>query len=115
MNKMIKVIFHIDESEKWLTVISNVLNLRKGIDVENAEIEILANSKSVEIFKKTEEEYFHQLKNIHDLGIKIYACKNSMNSLHLKPEDIYDFIEIVPIGVLELIEKQNQGFAYIKP
>lgn len=112
---MIKVIFHIDESEKWLTVISNVLNLCKGIDVENAEIEILANSKSVEVLKKTEEKYFHKLKNIHDLGIKICACKNSMNNLHLKSEDIYDFIEIVPIGILELIEKQQEGYAYIKP
>ena len=43
------------------------------------------------------------------------ACNNALAANHLTAADIYQFITIVPAGVVELAQKQTEGFAYIKP
>lgn len=35
--------------------------------------------------------------------------------MNITKEQIASFVTIVPAGVLELAEKQAQGYAYIKP
>ena len=40
---------------------------------------------------------------------------NALAANHLTAADIYQFITIVPAGVVELAQKQTEGFAYIKP
>ena len=42
-----KVIFHIDEADKWEMVIANLTNLCKSIDTQDAAVELLANSNAV--------------------------------------------------------------------
>jgi len=43
----IKIVFHIDEMEKWELLIANIKNLANGINIEDSEVEIVANSKAV--------------------------------------------------------------------
>ena len=47
--------------------------------------------------------------------VTFIACNNALAANHLTAADIYQFITIVPAGVVELAQKQTEGFAYIKP
>jgi uncharacterized protein len=55
------------------------------------------------------------MRDLNSKGVKFVACNNSLTSLDFKKEDLIDFINIVPVGVLELIVKQEEGYAYVKP
>jgi len=46
----VKVVFHIDEIDKWPLLLANIRNLIKVVDVQSSEIVVLANSKAVSIF-----------------------------------------------------------------
>ncbi len=111
----IKAIFHIDETEKWKLAIGNVRNLLKGLENEPFDLEILANSAAVAEYRRAGGAYSTELKELSDAGVRLCACRNALNGLSITPEELLDFVEVVPIGVKELIEKQLAGFAYVKP
>ena len=48
-------------------------------------------------------------------GVQFSACNNALNGLGIAKEQLPEYVQIVPSGVLHLIEKQHQGYAYIKP
>ncbi len=115
-----KVLFHIDELNKWdMTVanVKNMINFSKENE-EEVEIEVVANGESVFRFKENDEANFKYSMEFEELvkyGIKIAACNNSLSKLDILKDEIFDFIEVVPAGVVEIVKKQEKGYAYIKP
>lgn len=111
-----KVIFHIDELAKWNLVLANVANLLEGVLVSNEtiDVKVLANSEAVEYYRNNKDINL-KLVDLNKKGVKFLACNNSLKGYNLKPDNLMDFINIVPVGVLELIKKQREGYAYIKP
>ena len=48
-------------------------------------------------------------------NIRVVACENTMAGQHLQKSDMLPEIGYVPAGVVELMKKQQQGWAYIRP
>ena len=48
-------------------------------------------------------------------GVKVVACENTMKAQKLVYADMLPDIGHVPAGVVELMQKQQQGWAYIRP
>jgi intracellular sulfur oxidation DsrE/DsrF family protein len=46
-------------------------------------------------------------------GVAFHACGNTMKSLSWTESDLMDYAEVVPIGAVDLMELQEQGFSYI--
>lgn len=46
-------------------------------------------------------------------NVKFLMCGVGMNKHKLNKEDVYEFVEVVPNSTIGLIDKQNEGFAYI--
>jgi len=111
----IKVVFHIDEKDKWQLLTGNVSNLCRGVPLEEREIEILANSLALELFREKDSPFIPGLEDLHRSGVRICVCRNSLRGMGIGEEEIPRFMEVVPIGVKELAERQIEGFAYIKP
>ena len=47
--------------------------------------------------------------------VKVVACENTMTNQKMKREDMIDKISYVKAGVVELMQKQREGWAYIRP
>jgi intracellular sulfur oxidation DsrE/DsrF family protein len=48
-------------------------------------------------------------------GVKVIACENTMKGQKLTRADMLNGIAYVPAGVVELMSRQQQGWAYIRP
>lgn len=108
-----KVVFHIDDINKWDRVIANVNNLLKEIDPKHAEIVVIANSDAVKGYLMTEK---HQAFNaLNDQNVALNICQNSMKGFEIDASELPNFVVIVSAAVFELARKQHEGFAYIKP
>ena len=46
-------------------------------------------------------------------NVEFLICKSGMKKHNIKDEDVVDFVKIVPNATIGLINKQNEGFAYI--
>ena len=113
----IKVVFHIDEMPKWKLLLNNVANLMKSFDETDVKtIEVLANSEAVKAY--AEDRFGDTLLAMDHLakqGVRFVACNNALNRLQIAKEKLYPFVDIVPAGVRELVDRQMDGYAYIKP
>lgn len=111
-----KVILHIDEDGKLeiaLGNIKNLLNLNKNITIE-----LLIHGNPIFNLKEDyakEHGIINELKDVFNKGVIIAACNNSLNKFNIDKNELLSFVKVVPAGVMELIEKQNEGFAYVKP
>ena len=48
-------------------------------------------------------------------GVKIVACENTMKAKHLTKDDMLGSVGYVPGGVIEIMKKEQAGWAYIRP
>ena len=111
-----KVIFHIDENDKWNLLLKNVSNLLNATDGEKIYIEVLANSEAVKYYNLNQGNAdIEKMRHLHKKGVKFVACNNALVAYDMKKEDIIEFVDVVPAGVLQLVIRQNEGYAYIKP
>lgn len=46
--------------------------------------------------------------------IKIIACQNTMKKKNVKAEQMEDYVEFTPSGIIKIIDLQREGYAYIK-
>lgn len=112
-----KVIFHIDEINKWKLLLGNVSNLLNGIDNEELYIEILANSEAVKYYDTNQDldTDINTMESLNNKGVKFVACNNALMAYNIKKDNIIRFVDTVPAGVVELVKKQSEGYVYIKP
>lgn len=47
-------------------------------------------------------------------NMTFYACGNTMKKKNVKKEQLEDFVQVTPGGILKIVDDQRQGFAYIK-
>lgn len=111
---MLQVILHIDENNKWNTLLSNVKNLKEWLtqNKEPGKIEILVNGEAVEMVLKSSPV---DLVEVFKGDVKVAVCQNSLNMRGYKVERLQEGCTVVPAGIVELVQKQNSGFVYVKP
>jgi intracellular sulfur oxidation DsrE/DsrF family protein len=118
MSVKTKVVFHLDwdQEERLLMALENAKNLLKAIPSQQSNVQMVANGKAVNLFRKDRAtNYATEMENLHNQGVHFRACRNAMAKNNLEKSNLLEFCEIVPAGILELINLQNEGFAYIKP
>lgn len=114
---MKKVVYHINDSLQWQTVINNVSNMiafYKEASI-HYQIDIIANGSAVAFLTQSKSDYVHSLENLATQDIHICACQNSLHGLNIDNSTVYPFVTIIPSGVITLAERQFEGYAYIKP
>ncbi|HAK87780.1 MAG: hypothetical protein A2077_07655 [Nitrospirae bacterium GWC2_46_6] len=115
----LKVLFHVNENEKWNAALGNITNLFKDVGDEGADVVVLANGPSVAAF--IDADKVDQMKALAERSVKFLACRNSLKKMCAEGTVCIDenslprFIDIVPAGITEIIKRQHDGYAYVKP
>lgn len=113
-----KVVFHIDwdEEPRLLMALGNITNLLKEIPHDEASVYMLANGKSVGLFRKDRAaQYREVIENLGSRGVHFLVCKNSLKGQGINEDDVLDACEPIAAGIVKLVELQGQGYAYVKP
>nr|WP_255555514.1 DsrE family protein [Enterovibrio paralichthyis] len=84
--------------------------------MESSNIAVLVNGAAVAVFDgSSQNDYQKELDALNKAGAKIHVCRNSMKAQNIDLAALPDFVQEVPVGVLYLVARQSEGFAYIKP
>ncbi len=54
------------------------------------------------------------MRALHGAGVEFDVCYNSMADVGMHRGDIYSYMKLVPAGVLEIVRREAQGYAYIR-
>ena len=111
-----KVLFHVNENDRWPVVITNIGNFLKDVGQENAEVEVVANGAAVWAFASDSGgELLERMKQLAARGVRFAACRNAINAHALNESALPPFVAVVSAGITEIARKQCLGYAYIKP
>lgn len=111
--------FHINEVDRWPVALGNITNLIKDVGEDAVEIIVLANGPSVASY--ADEGTVSIMQECVNKGATFKACRNSLKKLCvggnicMTDENLPLFVEVVPAGITEIIKRQAEGFAYVKP
>ena len=110
-----RALFQVTDNDpaRWNMILNNMQNLREGVAGEPVEIALVAYGPGVNMLKgdsPVKQRIAEALKS----GVKVNACQNTMNGMKLTAPDMLPEIGYVPSGVVEVMRKQQQGWAYIR-
>ena len=111
-----KVVFQVSDlmAKKWGLALNNASNVQKELGKDNVDIEIVVYGPGIDMLK-LESEVGPRVQAALDSGIKVVACQNTMHAQSLTDKDMLPNIGYVPAGVVELMKRQAEGYAYIRP
>ena len=111
-----KVVFQVsdDEPQKWYLTLSNVKNVQQDLGIKNVQIEVVVYGPGLDMVL-LETEIAEKIDEAIGSGVKIVACENTMIGRKLTHADMYPAIDYVKAGVVELMKRQREGWAYIRP
>jgi intracellular sulfur oxidation DsrE/DsrF family protein len=105
---------HVDESDpdKHESVLRNVANLLDAED--NISVEIVAHGPGLAAVLK-DSPHADRLRELLDRGVQVAACANTMKSRDISDDQLVVGSRVVPAGIAELVTKQRDGWAYVRP
>ncbi|CAI8228467.1 MAG: Uncharacterised protein [Arcobacter lacus] len=56
-----------------------------------------------------------RMQSLMEYDVEFVACRNTMETMNWKEEEFIDDLRYVQAGLLEVIEKQVEGFININP
>ena len=85
---------------------------------DNIKIVVVAIGPGIHILAKNpkrpvSDEIKQRIRSLHEYGVEFHACGNTMKTQKWKDEDMLPFAKIVEVGASDLMELQEQGYAYI--
>jgi intracellular sulfur oxidation DsrE/DsrF family protein len=112
-----RVLFHLDEGSAFRLklALSNIQNLFTILGEKEVEIECIVNGAGVKLFQLPKDANHEGIEALVKRGVRFLICQNSLNVYHLTKDAMLDVVGFVPSGVGELVKKQAEGWAYIKP
>lgn len=114
---MKKVLFHIDERGKWKMVLKNAQNMLNHYKLNSiaCQIEIVANGDAVMDYSLDNPRFHNAMQELVLQNLLFVACNKALQASALTSDDIFAFVVIVPIGVVEIADRQFEGYGYIMP
>jgi intracellular sulfur oxidation DsrE/DsrF family protein len=110
-----KVVFQVSDSDpgKWNLTLNNAANAQKDLG-KSLIAEIVVYGPGIGMLE-SDSPVAKRVQAALSSGIKIVACENTMAALQLSRRQMLPDIGYVPAGVVELINRQTEGYAYIRP
>ncbi|MBI1285430.1 MAG: hypothetical protein GC183_14020 [Thiobacillus sp.] len=111
-----RIVIQVSDSDtaKWDLALNNAKNIQKDVGADNVVIEIVAFGPGVNMLK-AESEVGNRINDAIDTGVQVNACQNTMRNFKLNREDMNAKVGYVPSGVVEIMQRQQQGYAYLRP
>lgn len=99
-----KVLFHIDEYDKWDLTQANVRNILK--EDANIKVSVVANAEAVDLF-------IHERALVDN--VNYYVCNNALTARSIPKEKLIKGVEVTSSDVYKILLLQEEGYKYIKP
>jgi intracellular sulfur oxidation DsrE/DsrF family protein len=104
-----------DDPKKWNLTLNNARNAQQDLGgAKNVDIEIVAYGPGINMLKM-DAVTANRVSDAIKTGISIVACENTMGAQKLDKSEMNSSISYVPAGVIQLMRRQQQGWAYIRP
>lgn len=113
-----RVVMHLNSGDEKVQrgALNNIKNLYQALGRERLTVELVVHGAGLPFLIKnrtTSAAELTDLKQIYD--VQYTACSNTMKAMNVMREDLIDEVDDTVPAMVRLMERQEQGWAYIKP
>lgn len=111
-----KVVIQVSDNDpsKWNLALNNAKNLQTDLGASNVAVEVVAYGPGIAMLK-ADSVVGNRIGEALGTGVKVVACENTMRNQKLAKDDMLAGIGYVPAGVVEIMQRQQQGWTYLRP
>ena len=99
---------------RWNLVLNNVKNVQDELGADKVVIEVVAYGPGIGMLKFDAPSSGRVLE-AQQSGVRLLACENTMRNQKLARADMHPNVSYVRAGVVQIIRRQQEGWAYLRP
>jgi len=104
-----------NDPQKWNLALNNARNVQEDLGgPEATALEIVVYGPGIGMLK-LDSPVANRIAEALGKGVAVVACENTMKGQKLGRADMLPNIGYVSAGVVELMKRQHEGWAYIRP
>jgi hypothetical protein len=111
-----RIVIQINEEnvKKWNEVLVNIHNIQVELGQKNVAIAVVAIGPGLGMLT-AESLAANGVQDGLAAGVEFVACGNSMKAQKLAKEDLIEGVKVSVAGYVELMKRQQAGWAYLRP
>ena len=103
-----------DNPVHWNLALNNAKNVQQALGKDKVQVEIVAYGPGLNMLK-SESKVAGRLNAALDNNVGLIACGVTMGKMKLTAADLAGGIKVVPAGLLHIMERQSEGWHYVRP
>lgn len=111
-----KLIMQVSDADpaKWNLALNNAKNVQQAYGADKVDVEIVVYGPGIAMLK-SDSVSAARIDEAKKANITILACENTMKNNKLTKDDMLPNTSYVAVGVAQIIKRQREGYAYVRP
>lgn len=112
------VVIHLNSGDEKVQrgALNNIRHLYQEVGHERLQVELVAHGAGLSLLMKSTTTLGPELAQLKaDFGVNMTACSNTMKAMKVTRDDLIGEVGDAVPAMVRLMERQEQGWVYIKP
>ena len=113
-----RVVMHLNSGDEKVQrgALNNIRHLYQEVGREHLQVELVVHGAGLALLIKGTTGFGSELAQLkNEYGVQVTACSNTMKAMNVTREQLLDEVGDTVPAMVRLMERQEQGWAYIKP
>ncbi|MBX0331869.1 DsrE family protein [Pontibacter sp. HSC-14F20] len=109
-----RIVYDLAEGDtaRYTSLMRQLNNIKRGWP--DAQIEVVVHGKALHLLVTDKTKQAAAIKALQEKGVQFVACENTMQVQKVSKNQLSPGVPTVPMGIGEIIMKQDDGWGYIK-
>ena len=114
--KRYKMVIQVSDKDPatWNLALNNAKNLQEDVGAANVDVEIVVYGPGIGMVKLDSLNGARVAEAIK-ANVNVVVCENTMRAQKITTADLLPAMSYVPAGATEVMKKQSEGWAYLRP
>ncbi len=99
---------------KWNLALNNIKNVQDDLGAANTDIVLVTYGPGIGM-TRFDAPTAGRITEALKAGVKVLVCENTMTNQRLNKADMHPEVGYVKAGASEIMRRQQQGYAYLRP
>jgi intracellular sulfur oxidation DsrE/DsrF family protein len=111
-----KLVLQVSDGDpaKWNLALNNAENVQQALGKDKVTVEIVAYGPGLNMLM-AESKVAARLNGAMDNNVALLACATTMKKAKVTEADLAGGVKVVPAGVIHIMQRQREGWAYVRP
>ena len=111
-----KLVLQVSDADpaKWNLALNNAENVQQALGKDNVTVEIVAYGPGLGMLK-SDSKVADRLNGALDHNVALLACGTTMKKAKVTQADLAGGVKVVPAGVVHIMQREQAGWAYVRP